>query len=117
MTFKKRGDPPPLGSDPLSEKFYDEGFENWVLASVGGAAIFSNSHKSFLSGIHRADSITWNAHKLLCVPLQCSLLLIKDQVGTSLRPSCSLPYLLASLSLLFISSSHSSFSILCQLLP
>ena len=27
----------------------------------------------------RADSVTWNPHKLLCAPQQCSFLLIKDE--------------------------------------
>lgn len=31
-----------------------------------------------MNGIHRADSIAWNPHKSLGVPLQCSLLLIKE---------------------------------------
>ena len=28
----------------------------------------------------RADSVSWNPHKMLSVPVQCSVLLVKDEV-------------------------------------
>ena len=31
----------------------------------------------------RADSVTWNPHKLLCAPQQCSAFLLKDEKITS----------------------------------
>ena len=49
-----------------------------VDAAWGGSVIFSNKYKYLLEGIECADSLTWNPHKMLRVPLQCSLLLIRD---------------------------------------
>jgi len=48
-----------------------------VDGSWGGSLILSDKHKYKLNGIHLADSVTWNPHKMLQVPLQCSLLLTK----------------------------------------
>ncbi|KAK9508921.1 hypothetical protein O3M35_006362 [Rhynocoris fuscipes] len=45
----------------------------------GGSAIFSEKHKKLLDGIERADSISWNPHKFLGAPLQCSLILVKQK--------------------------------------
>lgn len=45
---------------------------------LGGSVIFSHKHRNLLNGIQRADSIAWNPHKSLGVPLQCSLFLIKE---------------------------------------
>ncbi|XP_015517993.2 cysteine sulfinic acid decarboxylase [Neodiprion lecontei] len=48
-----------------------------VDAAWGGGLIFSRVHRTLLKSIHRADSITFNPHKLLAVPQQCSLLLTR----------------------------------------
>lgn len=45
----------------------------------GGAVALSNKHKYLLDGSGRADSITWNPHKMLSVPLHCTLLMIKEK--------------------------------------
>jgi glutamate/tyrosine decarboxylase-like PLP-dependent enzyme len=50
-----------------------------VDAAWGGGLIFSQKHRAKLNGIERADSIVINPHKLLAVPQQCSLLLVKDK--------------------------------------
>jgi glutamate decarboxylase len=50
-----------------------------VDASYGGTVILSSKYKYLLEGINKADSISWNPHKMLRVPLQCSLLLFKDK--------------------------------------
>ena len=44
----------------------------------GGPAIFSNTHKHKLQGSQNADSITFNPHKMMGVPLTCSFLLARD---------------------------------------
>ena len=31
--------------------------------------------------LHRANSVTWNPHKMMSVPLQCSALLVREEVG------------------------------------
>lgn len=42
-------------------------------AAWGGAAILSPELKENLAGIERADSITWDAHKWLSVPMGCGM--------------------------------------------
>jgi glutamate decarboxylase len=49
-----------------------------VDACWGGACIFSQALQSKLDGIELADSISFNPHKLLGVPLLCSFLLARD---------------------------------------
>jgi len=41
----------------------------------GGAALVSKQHKHLMNGVERADSFCWNPHKLLGIPLQCSIVL------------------------------------------
>ncbi|XP_066978276.1 cysteine sulfinic acid decarboxylase [Macrobrachium rosenbergii] len=55
-------------------------------AAWGGGALISNKHKHKLTGIHRADSITWNPHKMLASPQQCSVFLTKH---TGLLKDCN----------------------------
>jgi len=43
----------------------------------GGAALVSNKHKHLMNGVERADSFCWNPHKMLGIPLQCSIILSK----------------------------------------
>lgn len=49
-----------------------------VDASWGGAMIFSEKHRSKLSGANRANSLTFTPHKMLGVPVTCSFLLGRD---------------------------------------
>lgn len=44
----------------------------------GGPILFSKSHRHLLGGIHLADSVTFDAHKLFGSTLTCSYLLVKD---------------------------------------
>ncbi|XFG13636.1 hypothetical protein AB1E19_017260 [Capra hircus] len=50
-----------------------------VDAAWGGGLLLSRKHSYKLSGIERADSVTWNPHKLMGVPLQCSALLTREK--------------------------------------
>ncbi|MFN3194742.1 MAG: pyridoxal phosphate-dependent decarboxylase family protein [Chlorobiota bacterium] len=47
-------------------------------AAWGGALAFSDKHKDLLNGIGKSDSISWDAHKLMGIPLICSVILLKD---------------------------------------
>ncbi|GAB5576905.1 glutamate decarboxylase 1 isoform X2 [Prionailurus iriomotensis] len=49
------------------------------LASWGGSALMSRKHRKLLRGIHRADSVAWNPHKMLMAGIQCCALLVKDK--------------------------------------
>uniref|UniRef100_A0A8C1X1Y8 Cysteine sulfinic acid decarboxylase n=1 Tax=Cyprinus carpio TaxID=7962 RepID=A0A8C1X1Y8_CYPCA len=43
-------------------------------AAWGGSVLFSKKHKHLVSGIERANSVTWNPHKMLLTGLQCSVI-------------------------------------------
>uniref|UniRef100_A0A7N4V1R1 Cysteine sulfinic acid decarboxylase n=1 Tax=Sarcophilus harrisii TaxID=9305 RepID=A0A7N4V1R1_SARHA len=47
-------------------------------AAWGGSVLLSQTHRHLLDGIERADSVSWNPHKLLATGLQCSALLLRD---------------------------------------
>merc|ERR1711991_850235 len=42
----------------------------------GGTVMLNEQRKHFMKGVERAKSITWDAHKLMGVPLICSMVLI-----------------------------------------
>ena len=44
----------------------------------GGAALVSRAHKHLMKGAERADSFCWNPHKMLGIPLQCSIVLSRE---------------------------------------
>ncbi|XP_033330347.1 glutamate decarboxylase-like protein black isoform X1 [Megalopta genalis] len=50
-----------------------------VDAAWGGGALMSKTYRHRLDGIELADSVTWNPHKLLAAPQQCSTLLLRHQ--------------------------------------
>ncbi|XP_053564297.1 cysteine sulfinic acid decarboxylase [Bombina bombina] len=52
-----------------------------VDAALGGSALLSKKHKHLLNGIERANSVTWNPHKMLGAGLQCSAFLLRDTTG------------------------------------
>ncbi|GFR84952.1 glutamate decarboxylase 1 [Elysia marginata] len=45
----------------------------------GGGALLSRDYRHLVAGIHRADSVTWNPHKMMGVPLQCSAFLTRHK--------------------------------------
>ncbi|MFT5284543.1 MAG: L-2,4-diaminobutyrate decarboxylase [Planctomycetota bacterium] len=44
----------------------------------GASAILSETHRSLLAGIHLADSVVWDAHKMLQTSALCAAVLVKD---------------------------------------
>ncbi|MBW7471389.1 putative pyridoxal-dependent aspartate 1-decarboxylase [Marinobacter sp. M216] len=49
-----------------------------VDAAWGGPTLFSRTHKHLLRGIEKADSVTFDAHKQLYVPMGVGLVVFKD---------------------------------------
>jgi glutamate/tyrosine decarboxylase-like PLP-dependent enzyme len=45
----------------------------------GGAVLFSEKHRYLVDGVADADSMTWNPHKMMGVPQQCSALLLRKE--------------------------------------
>jgi len=69
----------PGAFDPLSEVAdVAERHRLWlhVDAAYGGAVLFSRKHRHLVDGISGADSIAWNPHKMMGVPLSCSATLL-----------------------------------------
>jgi glutamate/tyrosine decarboxylase-like PLP-dependent enzyme len=53
----------------------------WLHAdgAFGGSLILSPKYKDFFKGIDQTDSFTWDAHKLMNIPLMCSVILVKEK--------------------------------------
>jgi len=55
-------------------------FDCWfhIDGAWGGALAFSESERHFLKGSSHADSLSWDGHKMLGVPLMCGVLFVRD---------------------------------------
>jgi len=49
-----------------------------VDAAHGGSVLISQTHRHKLTGIERADSVVWDAHKMLFVPALCAAVLYRN---------------------------------------
>jgi glutamate/tyrosine decarboxylase-like PLP-dependent enzyme len=49
-----------------------------VDGAFGGSAVLSNRHKTLLAGCELADSFSWDAHKMMGVPVPCSVILMRN---------------------------------------
>jgi len=45
----------------------------------GASVVLSPEHKHLMAGCERVDSVSWNPHKMMGIPLQCSAFLIRHQ--------------------------------------
>lgn len=70
--------------DPLDEiaRFCAEsGCWCHVDGAHGASALVSARHRGRLKGLERADSMVWDAHKMLRVPGLCAAVLLRDERG------------------------------------
>ena len=63
----------------LADIAHREGLWYHIDAAWGGSCLFSNELNSLMSGCELADSVCWDAHKMLGMPLICSLFIVKDK--------------------------------------
>ncbi len=59
----------------------------------GASALFSKRHKHRLRGIERARSIAWDPHKMMLLPLQAGLVLVRDERDLDSAFAQRAPYL------------------------
>src|SRR5690554_2082983 len=61
---------------PIAKKY-----NLWLHAdgSWGGSAIMSPKQRHLFAGIEECDSFSWNPHKLMNIPLICSVLLVREK--------------------------------------
>jgi L-2,4-diaminobutyrate decarboxylase len=64
-----------------------------VDAAHGGSALLSAAHRHRLRGIERARSIAWDPHKLMLIPTQSGVLLVRDERDLDTAFSQRAPYL------------------------
>uniref|UniRef100_A0A8D0CXX9 Glutamate decarboxylase 1b n=1 Tax=Sander lucioperca TaxID=283035 RepID=A0A8D0CXX9_SANLU len=68
--------------DPINEiADICEKYNLWlhVDGAWGGGLLMSRKHRHKLAGVERANSVTWNPHKMMGVPLQCSAILVREK--------------------------------------
>ncbi|NEV94184.1 aminotransferase class V-fold PLP-dependent enzyme [Psychroflexus sp. YR1-1] len=58
-----------------------------------GAVMFSDTYKHLIEGVEKADSFCFNAHKMLNVPLSCSILITKEKHNLKHSFACEADYL------------------------
>lgn len=58
-----------------------------------GSVIFSKKYKHLIAGTEKADSFSFNAHKMLNVPLSCSILITKEKHNLKHSFACEADYL------------------------
>jgi L-2,4-diaminobutyrate decarboxylase len=64
-----------------------------VDAAHGGSALLSATHRHRLQGIEQAQSVAWDPHKMMLMPLTASMLLVSDERTLESAFSQRAPYL------------------------
>ncbi len=64
-----------------------------VDAAHGGAACLSNRFKRLLAGIEQADSVVWDAHKMMHVPALCTFIFYREAAHRYCAFEQDAPYL------------------------
>ncbi|MDP1571705.1 MAG: aminotransferase class V-fold PLP-dependent enzyme [Vicinamibacterales bacterium] len=71
-----RGSVDPIGA--IAEVCRGEDVWLHVDACLGAPALLSPRHRHLLEDVRQADSVVWDAHKLIGVPLTCSALIVRE---------------------------------------
>ncbi|MDF1744685.1 MAG: aminotransferase class I/II-fold pyridoxal phosphate-dependent enzyme [Gimesia sp.] len=87
----------PIGAfDPLNEiADLCELYQIWlhVDAAHGGPACFSQQHQHLIAGLHRADSVVFDAHKMMFMPALTAFLFFKNKAHQFTAFQQEAPYL------------------------
>eukprot|EP00730_Choanoeca_flexa_P017345 TRINITY_DN8339_c0_g1_i1.p1 TRINITY_DN8339_c0_g1~~TRINITY_DN8339_c0_g1_i1.p1 ORF type:complete len:529 (+),score=132.43 TRINITY_DN8339_c0_g1_i1:108-1694(+) len=67
--------------DALADICQEEGLWLHIDAAWGGPCLFSKTHAHLTKGIERCDSMAWDAHKGLGVPVLAAGIITNDHVG------------------------------------
>ncbi len=81
---------------PIADFCSRYGYWFHVDAAHGGGYLLSNQQRHLLAGIELADSVTWDAHKMMFVPSLCTFLLYRDRVKSYAPFHQDAPYLFDS---------------------
>ncbi len=73
--------------EPVADVCERHGLWLHVDAAWGGACLFSARHRHLMDGIERADSVCWDAHKMMGLPLICSAFIARRP--DVLRAACA----------------------------
>ncbi|KAK7482347.1 hypothetical protein BaRGS_00026366, partial [Batillaria attramentaria] len=73
---RRRKDP---HHDAIADICQKHGLWMHVDGAWGGSILLSRDYRHLAKGIERADSLTWNPHKMMGVPLQCSAILCRHK--------------------------------------
>jgi len=73
--------------NPIADVCEKHGIWLHVDGAWGGSVLLSDKYRHLMDGAARADSITWDGHKMLGTPQQCACLLLKSTKG--LPASCN----------------------------
>ncbi|WAR04442.1 DCE1-like protein, partial [Mya arenaria] len=65
--------------NPIADVCEKYGIWMHIDGAWGGSVLFTEKYRHLLDGVNRADSMTWNPHKMMGVPLQCSAIFVKKQ--------------------------------------
>jgi L-2,4-diaminobutyrate decarboxylase len=79
--------------DRIAAVCEDRGLWLHVDAAHGGSALLSQRHRARLRGIERADSIAWDPHKMMLLPIPCSVVLLRDEARLDAAFAQAAPYL------------------------
>ncbi len=71
----------------------DRGIWLHVDGAHGATALISPAHRHRLRGIERASSLSWDAHKLMLMPLPAGILLVRNERWLQRAYAQSAPYL------------------------
>ena len=64
--------------DEIGQYCNEQGLWFHVDGAHGASALLSEAHSDKMKGIHRADSMIWDAHKMLRTSALCAAVLVKD---------------------------------------